>query len=57
LSFAHSFPHRHYKSLDDKILISEWKTTEKDLFEEMTVVNDLKNIVQGLKVCFKKNIS
>jgi len=40
---------RHYKSLDDKILINEWKTTEKDLFDEMTIVNDLKNIVQGLK--------
>jgi len=40
---------RHYKTLDDQILISEWKSTEKDLYNEMTVVNDLKNIVQGLK--------
>jgi len=40
---------RHYKGLDDQILTNEWKTTEKDLFTEMSVVKDLKNIVQGLK--------
>lgn len=40
---------RHCKTLDDQILISEWKSTEKDLFNELTVVIDLKNIVQGLK--------
>jgi hypothetical protein len=36
--------------LSDKVLVEEWKKTEAELFNEMGTVNDLRNIVKGLKV-------